>query len=48
MDDSRTHLAVDIHQPVSLAKMVDLMRVLSTCSCGAERVIQAPKESRRG
>ncbi len=46
--DGKTHLAVDIHQPLSLSKMVSLMRVLAKCSCGAEMLLNVPKEKPDG
>lgn len=39
-DTSRLHLAVDIHQPLTLSMMVKLMAAVATCSCGAEMDIE--------
>lgn len=38
------HLSVDIGQPVSMARLASLLRAVSRCVCGAEMIVEAPRE----
>lgn len=38
------HLSVDIGQPVSMARLASLLKAVSRCVCGAEMIVEAPRE----
>jgi hypothetical protein len=40
------HLSVDIGQPVSMARLAALLKAVSRCVCGAEMIVEAPRDAR--
>ena len=38
------HLSVDIGQPVSMWRFAALLKAVSRCVCGAEMIVEAPRE----
>jgi hypothetical protein len=38
------HLSVDIGQPVSMSRLASLLKAVSRCVCGAEMIVEAPRE----